>query len=217
MMAGMILVLYVCLPGCQNNKVAEENGQVDQAASDIRVTPEEKTTAAVLPETIQWLTNASDPVFSSKKAQKGGIFHSAITSFPMTFRVVGPDSNGSFRSAILDNQLSLINIHPNTGHILPELATHWAFGTDKKTMYFKLDTDARWSDGTPVTAWDYVYTLEFMRSEHIIAPWYNDYYTKEIEAVIVYDAYTIGVISTRAVPDLYLKLGIVPTPRHYFG
>lgn len=217
MMAGIILVLYVCLPGCQNSKAAEENGATVQAAADIRAVSREKTTGAVLPETIQWLTNKSDPVFSSKKAQKGGIFHSAITSFPMTFRVVGPDSNGSFRSAILDNQLSLINIHPNTGHILPELSTHWAFGTDKKTMYFKLDRDARWSDGTPVTAWDYTYTLEFMRSEHIIAPWYNDYYTKEIEAVIVYDAYTIGVKSTRAVPDLHLKLGIAPTPRHYFG
>ncbi len=26
-----------------------------------------------------------------------------------------------------------------------------------------------------------------MRSEHIIAPWYNDYYTREIEQVMVYD------------------------------
>ncbi|MBU8910798.1 MAG: extracellular solute-binding protein, partial [Desulfobacterales bacterium] len=178
---------------------------------------EVKKEYAILPENIKWLTNESDSLFSSEKALKGGILHSAITSFPMTFRVVGPDSNGSFRSAILDNQLSLINIHPNTDNIIPELATHWAFGDDKKTMYFKLSKNARWSDGKPVTAWDYAYTLEFMRSDHIIAPWYNDYYTKEIEAVMVYDDYTIGVKSTKAVPDLYLKLGISPTPKHYFG
>ncbi|MCK5835803.1 MAG: ABC transporter substrate-binding protein, partial [Desulfobacula sp.] len=48
------------------------------------------------------------------------------------------------------------------------------------------------------------------------APWYNDYYSKEIESVVVYDDYTIGVRSTKAVPDLYLKLGISPTPEHYF-
>ena len=172
---------------------------------------------ATLPDNIKWLTNVSDPAFSSDKAQKGGILHSAITSFPMTFRVVGPDSNGSFRSAILDNQLSLINIHPNSDNIIPELATHWAFSDDKKTMYFKLDKDAVWSDGKPVTSQDYVYTLEFMRSEHIIAPWYNDYYTKEIEKVIAYDEYTIGIKSTKAVPDLHLKLGISPIPEHYFG
>ncbi len=213
LMVGLILLLCFCLSGCGNNDTQEND---EPSGLKTHVLPKEEKEYIVLPDHIKWLINESDPVFSSEKAQKGGILHSAITSFPMTFRVVGPDSNGSFRSAILDNQLSLINIHPNTDNIIPELATHWAFGDDKKTMYFKLDKSARWSDGTPVTAWDYVYTLEFMRSEHIIAPWYNDYYTKEIEAVLVYDDYTIGVKSTRAVPDLYLKLGISPTPRHYF-
>ncbi len=138
-------------------------------------------------------------------------------TFPMTFRVVGPDSNNSFRSAILGNQLDLIGIHPNTENIVPELATHWAFDKDKKTMYFKLNKKARWSDGKPVTADDFAYTLEFMRSKHIIAPWYNDYYTIEIEKVIVYDDYTLAVVSAKAVPDLHLKIGLSPIPRHFYG
>ena len=209
----IVLVMFFCLTGCQNNS---EKPSQNKKIKDI-VAPVKKQEYATLPDNIKWLTNVVDPVFSSDRAQKGGILHSAITSFPMTFRVVGPDSNGSFRSAILDNQLSLINIHPNSDNIIPELATHWAFSDDKKTMYFKLDKDAVWSDGKPVTSRDYVYTLEFMRSEHIIAPWYNDYYTKEIEKVIVYDEYTIGVKSTKAVPDLHLKLGISPIPEHYFG
>ncbi len=169
------------------------------------------------PEDLEWLTNDSDPVFASPEAVKGGTLHLSILSFPMTFRTVGPDSNGSFRSAILDNQLSLIGIHPNTLRVIPELATHWAYGKDKKTMYFRLNPDARWSDGTPVTAGDFAYTLEFMRSPHIVAPWYNDYYSKEIESVIVYDDYTLAVVGTRPEPDLHLKLGISPTPRHYYG
>ena len=216
MRLALILLFCFYLTGCGDNDT-QKNSQKEQPGSKKIVTPEGKKEYAILPGNIKWMTNESDPVFSSEKAVKGGILHSAVTSFPMTFRVVGPDSNGSFRSAILDNQLSLINIHPNTDHIIPELATHWAFGDDKKTMYFKLSKEARWSDGKPVTAWDYAYTLEFMRSEYIIAPWYNDYYTKEIEAVMVYDDHTIGVKSTKAVPDLYLKLGISPTPKHYFG
>jgi microcin C transport system substrate-binding protein len=135
----------------------------------------------------------------------------------MTFRIVGPDSNGSFRGAILGNQLALIGVHPNTLNIVPELATHWAFDKDKKTMYFKLNPNARWSDGKPVTAGDFAYTLEFMRSKHIVAPWYNDYYTKEIDNVIVYDDYTLAVVSTKPVPDLHLKIGLNPTPRHFYG
>ncbi len=173
--------------------------------------------APELPKDIEWLTNDTDPVYASPDAKTGGTFNTSILSFPPTFRVVGPDSNSSFRSAVLDNQLSLIGIHPNTENITPELATHWAFDKDKKTMYFKLNPQAVWSDGQPVTADDFAYTLEFMRSEHIVAPWYNDYYSKEIDKVIVYDDHTLAVVSTQPVPDLHLKLGIQPTPRHFYG
>ena len=170
-----------------------------------------------LPEDIKWVTNSIDPVFASLDAKKGGTLHSALMSFPLTFRVVGPDSNSSFRSAILSNQLGLIGIHPNTENIIPELATHWAFAKDKKTMYFRLNKKARWSDGKPVTADDFAYTLEFMRSKHIVAPWYNDYYTNEIEKVVVYDDYTLAVVATKAQPDLHLRIGLNPTPRHFYG
>lgn len=169
-----------------------------------------------LPENINWLTNDTDPVYASPNAVKGGTYNTAVMSFPLTFRTVGPDSNSSFRSAILGNQLSLISLHPNTLNIIPELATHWAFDKDKKTMYFKLNPKARWSDGQPVISGDFAYTLEFMRSKHIIAPWYNDYYTKEIEKVIEYDDHTLAVVSTKAVPDLHLKIGLSPTPRHFY-
>ncbi len=205
----LFLLSIVFAIGCGDGNKKELSPQKKEVLSPVKY--------ARLPKEIQWQTNNTDPVFSSPKAQKGGMLRSALLSFPMTFRVVGPDSNGGFRSAILDNQLSLINIHPNTENIIPELATHWAFDKDKKTMYFKLDPKARWSDGVPVTARDYIYTLTFMRSEHIIAPWYNDYYTREIESVVAYDDYTIAVKSTKAVPDLYLKLGISPIPEHYFG
>jgi len=84
-------------------------------------------------------------------------------------------------------------------------------------MYFKLNKSARWSDGTPVTAMDFAYTLDFMRSKHIVAPWYNDYYTKEIDRVVVYDDWTLAVVATKPQPDLYLRIGINPTPRHYYG
>jgi microcin C transport system substrate-binding protein len=209
--AILFLCLSVGLIGC-----SPDNPESSPAAQPPSNKGLEPLVYQKLPANIQWLTNDTDTVFASDNAKKGGMIREAIMNFPMTFRVVGPDSNGSFRSAILDNQLSLINIHPVSRRIIPELATHWAYDPDKKTMYFKLDPDARWSDGVPVTARDYVYTLTFMRSEHIVAPWYNDYYTREIESVTAFDDYTIAVKSTKAVPDLHLKLGISPTPEHFF-
>lgn len=131
-------VLLFCgvLAGCSENREAPEAGpDVKEPGPASLVTRENDRPArvyAAMPDQIDWLTNDTDPVFASPDARKGGLFRAALLSFPMTFRVVGPDSNGSFRSAILDNQLSLINIHPNTGNIIPELATHWGFDPDKK-------------------------------------------------------------------------------------
>jgi microcin C transport system substrate-binding protein len=170
-----------------------------------------------LPGGIVWLTNDADPVFASDQAVPGGTFRTAIMSFPMTFRTVGPDSNGSFAGALRANNLSLIGLHPNTLNIIPELATHWAFGDDKKTMYFRLNPKARWSDGHPVTAQDFAYTLTFMRSREIVAPWYNDYYSREIDRVIVYDDHTLAVVAGKPVPDLHLRISIGPIPRHFYG
>lgn len=199
------LLLAACGAGDQETATARADG------------PLWKAPRVVLAEQPVWVTNSDDPVLASPEVQKGGTLKLAILGFPLTFRTVGPDSNSSFRDAILGNQLGLTGVHPNTERIVPEIATHWAFGSDKKTMFFKLNPAARWSDGVPVTADDFAFTLVFMRSKHIVAPWYNDYYTKEIERVDVFDDHTLAVVSTKAEPELHLKLSISPTPRHFYG
>jgi len=213
----ILMLLSVVLTFACKNKSREGISSGEDGSGEKEYIFKAEISKALLPADLKWITNDNDPVYASPEAKKGGTLNSWVLSFPLTFRVVGPDSNSSFRSAILGNQLSLIGIHPNTENIVPELATHWAYGKDKKTMYFKLNEKARWSDGTPVSAHDFAYTLKFMRSKHIIAPWYNDYYSKEIDKVIVYDDYTLAVVSTKAQPDLHLKLGISPTPRRFYG
>jgi len=170
-----------------------------------------------LGEDLKWITNDREPLIASSKAKKGGTFNLYILTFPLTFRVVGPDSNNFTRSYFLNNQLSLVGFHPDTEKILPELATHWAYGKDGRTMYFKLHPDAKWSDGEPVKPEDFVYTLEFMRSRYIRAPWYNDYYTKEIESVKIYSDNIISVTAAKKSPDLWLTTNLSPTPKHFYG
>jgi microcin C transport system substrate-binding protein len=208
-------VLFLLIHGCSPETTAPEVGGADTEKA-VPSQPAPMPSREPLPDGIVWLTNDSDPLFASPEAQRGGTLHRALESFPLTFRVVGPDSNTSFRGAILGNQLGLTGIHPNTLNIIPELATHWAYGSDRKTMYFKLNPEARWSDGVPVTADDFAYTLDFMRSPFIVAPWYNDYYAKEIDRVVVFDDHTLAVVGTKAQPDLHLKISIGPTPRHFF-
>ncbi len=174
-------------------------------------------TPADLPADLVWETNNTAPVFASDKAVKGGIFRTMITDFPPTFRQIGPNANSSFRSFLDVNNLSLIDMHPQTDEYIPALATHWAIAADNKTAYFKLNPNARWSDGMPITAADYLFTLEFMRSPHIVAPWYNNHYSKEITNVTQYDDYTISVTLGHAKPreDVLLNASMTPTPKHF--
>ena len=219
------VVVLVALSACSDKQPGKQSQAITQkpatpAVSTVKTAAEKIPTypTSKLTEQLVWETNNEDPVFSSPDAKKGGTLHLYINAFPLTLRVVGPDANNAMRSLILDNQLSPVSRHPNTGNIIPELATQWAYGKDNKTVYYKLNPKARWSDGTPITADDYIYTLDFMRSKYIVAPWYNNYYSEEIKEVKKYDDYTISITGATAKPkkDLHYYYGLGPTPRHFY-
>ncbi|MGC3969854.1 MAG: peptide ABC transporter substrate-binding protein [Pirellulales bacterium] len=48
--------------------------------------------------------------------------------------------------------------HPKTLEPIPAVAESWTISDDKKTYTFKFRSDAKWSDGTPVTADDFYYS-----------------------------------------------------------
>ncbi|MCG8335537.1 MAG: extracellular solute-binding protein [Proteobacteria bacterium] len=172
------------------------------------------TVAENLPKDIKWITNNEDPVFASPKSQKGGTYRTYMLSFPLSLRIVGPDTY----AIASDNDMNLLGLQPNTGNTIPGLATHWAFGEDKKTMYFKLDKRARWSDGKPVTADDYLYALKFYRSKLIQSPWHNSLFQKNYERVVKYDDHTIAIISKDVLPDLLVRANTLsPVPKHFYG
>jgi len=173
---------------------------------------------ADLPEDLAWENGSGQKEFGHPDAKKGGTFRYFSSDFPRTFRTVGPDASGGFRSYILDNNGGPLTIgHPNTGARLPCLAREWAIGDDKKTVYYRLDPRARFSDGEPVTADDYLFLFYFMRSPHIKAPWYNDYFTKKYERIIRYDDYTIALTYSEAKPDVVYRTSISPYPMHWFA
>jgi microcin C transport system substrate-binding protein len=174
--------------------------------------------ADTLPEGLTWHTNLDEPLFASEQAIFGGTFRTSLNSFPQTFRTVGPDSNGAFRSWLLDARPALVSKHPNTGAWIPALANEWAFGDDNRTVYYRLNPEAKWSDGKPVTADDFTFVLTFMRSKDIVAPWYNTYYSTVLESVKKYDQHTLSV--TLAKPkdksDLLYSTNMGPRPAHFY-
>ena len=67
-----------------------------------------------LPEGLVWLDGSEQKPFASPKAKKGGVLHSYMTTYPTAFRQYGPNSNTAFRSYLDDNDMYLLDIHPNT-------------------------------------------------------------------------------------------------------
>jgi microcin C transport system substrate-binding protein len=172
---------------------------------------------------LTWEDGSDLPSFADPKAKKGGTLNVWSPDFPGTFRYVGPDSNGAFRSFLLDYvTLGIVRIYPNSpGRIGPELATSWAVDTGRKTVYFHLDPDAKWSDGVPFTTDDIVFSWYLFRSPILNDPWLNDYFNKTFTALTVYDAHTFSVTLKELRPDIVAKVGdpdaaMAPMPRHFF-
>lgn len=172
-----------------------------------------------IPTDLVWEDGMDLPDIGSPEAKKGGTQYGALQDFPRTLRLVGPDSNGSFRPFILDNvAMAMAHQHPNNQNdFYPGLAKSWAVSTTRKTTYIRLDPDARWSDGEKVTADDYLFAYFFFQSEYIVAPWYNNWYGSMYTNITRYDDYTISISIPNAKPDMhYRTLNLSPVPQHFY-
>ena len=171
-----------------------------------------------LPEDLKWMDGSDEQEFASPKAKKGGTWEVFMRDFPRTLRTIGPDANGAFRSYLLDyNVISLVHAHPNSDGYYPGLAKSWAVGKDGRTVYFRLDPQAKYSDGEKVKASDFFFFFYFMRSKHIQAPWYNDFYGKDkFQKVTLYDKETLSITFYKAKPDVVERVSIRAKPEHFY-
>lgn len=210
---------------------AFERGQITREEMDARAEAGEFpkffrfATPADLPEGLQWQNGSDLPEFSSPEAQRGGTLYLSIQDFPRTLRRVGPDSNGSFRPWILDDVvMGLGRRHPVDTSIVdsnfryyPGIASEWALDRDNLTVYVRIDPNARWSDGPPITVDDFLFAFYFYHSEWIQAPWYNNWYRRSYTNVTRYDDHTLSISVPEAKPDMLGRvLGLEPLPKHFF-
>ena len=170
-----------------------------------------------LPKDVVWTTDNDEPLIGSPKALRGGTLRLAMGAYPLTFRLMGPNSNDYFsawnRSFTMG--FTLVTMHPVTDKFIPMMATDWSIQPDQKTIYLKLDRDARWSDGRPITADDYVFTWKMMQSKYIVDPFYNTYAQQYYQSVDKIDDYTLRIVGTRkSWRPLYDYAGLFPTPAH---
>ncbi|MEX0322045.1 MAG: extracellular solute-binding protein [Puniceicoccaceae bacterium] len=178
-----------------------------------------------LPGDLLWENGMELEDIGSRNAIKGGTQYAALQDFPRTLRRVGPDANGSFRPYLLDDvAMRLARRHPNNTAIGPrghyyfgELAKEWAVDKERKTVFVRMDPNARWSDGEQVTADDYMFMFFFFHSTYINAPWYNNWYKEMYTNITKYDDLTFSISVPEAKPDMNSRvLDLIPLPEHFY-
>jgi microcin C transport system substrate-binding protein len=116
-----------------------------------------------------------------------------MISFPGTLRMAGPEWNTEENYVI--NSLvyeTLLTLHPTTLEYMPVLATHWKVDTDRLTYRFRIDPNARFSDGTPVTSEDVVATWKFLTDKSLQDLYMNTQFNK-LEMPVAESKYIVRV------------------------
>ena len=118
-----------------------------------------------------WQTNTTYDLIGDPRATKGGMYREFQLDFPSTLRLNGPEAN-TVLNAMIGSMVyeTLLSLHPNSLDYMPALATHWQISPDKLTYRFRLDPNARWSDGQPVVADDVVATWSLMLDKGLQDP-----------------------------------------------
>lgn len=172
---------------------------------------------ADLPADLVWENGLDEPEIGDPEAKKGGTFTGSIASFPPTVRTLGENSNNSFRGYHYDDiEMGLVGLHPETGAVIPSIAKEWAVGPDNRTVYFRIDPDATYSDGVPVEADDWFNTFYMQLSEYPQNPFGNQWYSTQYTNITRYDAHTLSITLAEAKALAPYWTNLTPMPRHFY-
>ncbi len=140
-----------------------------------------------------WTTNMTFPALGSPDAIRGGTIHTDIDDWPATLRLQGKDYNTSFSGRAVDlSQEALLALHPQTQDFIPLIATHWKISEDQGTYTFRINPEARWSDGKEVVAQDVVATYNLLMDDSILFPSNKSTYEK-FEVPVALSKYIVQV------------------------
>ena len=80
-------------------------------------------------------------------------------------------ATGTWESAIITDLFEGLVARDASGETIPGVASSWERSSDGLHYTFHLRDDAKWSDGTPLTAEDFVYSWRRILSPELAAPY----------------------------------------------
>jgi microcin C transport system substrate-binding protein len=117
-----------------------------------------------------WETSTDYDLIGDPRAVKGGTLRAAVTDFPSTLRYLGPNVTAWNQMVSAMVYETLLGLHPTTLENIPGLATHWQVADDRRQFRYRLNPNARFSDGRPVTAADVVATWKLVVDKTVQDP-----------------------------------------------
>lgn len=125
-------------------------------------------------------------------------------------------TEGVPESNVIRDMFEGLVITNGDGEVVPGVAQSWET-KDNKTFTFKLREDAKWSDGTPVTADDFVYSWQRAVDPATASPysWYLEMTTMKNAAKIIKGEADKGTLGVKAIDAQTLEVEL-EQPVPYF-
>lgn len=172
-----------------------------------------------IPADLVWQDGMEHEEIGDPRAKKGGTFRQFMMAFPPTLRPFGDNSNNGFRGYLYDEiDVQLVSLHPKTMEMIPGIAKRWAVSPDRRTVYFEIDEAARYSDGVPVRAGDYLFNTYIRISDDIVNPYSKQFYRENVAGFTAYGDRLLSISLPEA--QLYapaLAGALTPSPPHFYS
>lgn len=106
--------------------------------------------------------------------------------------------------------LGLTALEAHTGRIIGAIAESWESSEDGKTLTFHLRDDISWSDGTPLTAADVVFSFDAINTDSVASPRRSNF--SQVESWRAVDDYTVEMTFSAVDCTILgnLTTGVVP-------
>ncbi|MEL6959498.1 MAG: peptide ABC transporter substrate-binding protein [Pseudomonadota bacterium] len=158
--------------------------------------------------------HATHPETGEPLASVQAFSYSIIDDFPSIDPQLVEDVEGS--SVARDLFEGLLN-EDAEGNPIPGVATGWEASADGLTWTFTLRQDAKWSNGDPVTAGDFVYGLQRAADPETASPysWYIEVMGVENAGAVIAGEMPVDALGISA-PDDYTVVYKIDAPRPYF-
>lgn len=164
--------------------------------------------AEEVPENIPWVESSAE--VGDAAARKGGILRVANAGpFPADLLAFGNPSPQYFHHYFWATvEVPLVREHPSSGKVIPGLAQAWAVVGDQ--VWFRLNPAARYSNGRPVCAGDFVLGALLRREAGRDGQW--EQLRHVVRSVYVYGDGVLAVSLRRKNPAMLLLAARVLQP-----